>query len=102
MIREPRTHVRILIYRTWVIESPSLAVPLVSILMKFNYIGMFSLCSLSLVKQVTRSPDGKMIKLLTFDILFCHHDIRSKTRGRMTTAATFSRQNNTGSRAYTT
>ena len=42
MTRKPRTHVRILIYRTWAFESPSLAVPLVSILMKFNCIGMFS------------------------------------------------------------
>ena len=45
MIRKPRSHVRILIYRTWAIESPSLAVPLVSILMKFNCIGMFFIFS---------------------------------------------------------
>ena len=41
--------------------------------------------------------DRKMIKLLTFDTdlisCFRHHDIRAKTRSRMTTATTFSRQN---------
>ena len=43
MTRKPRSHVIILIYRTWAFESPSLAGPLVSILMMFNCIGMFFL-----------------------------------------------------------
>ena len=33
---------------------------------------------------------------------FRHHDIRAKTRPRMTTATTFSCQNDAGSRLYTT
>ena len=33
---------------------------------------------------------------------FRHLDILAKTRGRVTTATTFSRQNDAGSRAYTT
>jgi len=44
-----------------------------------------------------RSPDPKIIKLLTFR----HHDILAKTRSRMTTATTFSRQNDADSRART-
>ena len=35
-------------------------------------------------------------------IYFCHYDILPKTRCRMTTAITFSRQNDAGSRVYTT
>ena len=35
-------------------------------------------------------------------IYFCHYDILLKTRCRMTTAITFSRQNDAGSRVYTT
>ena len=31
-----------------------------------------------------------------------HQDIRAKTRSKMTTATTFSRQNDAGSRTYTT
>ena len=46
------------------------------------------LALLSLVKEVTRSPDRKMIKLLKFDISFRHHDIRAETRSRMTKATT--------------
>ena len=45
------------------------------------------------MKEVTRSPAHKMIKLLTFDILFPPLRHHAKTRSRMTTAATFSRQN---------
>ena len=41
-------------------------------------------------KKVKHSPDLKMIKLLTFDILFSRHDIHIKTRSKMTTATTFS------------
>ena len=33
---------------------------------------------------------------------FRQHDIRAKTRSRVTTATTFSRQNDAGSRANTT
>ena len=49
------------------------------------------------------SPDSKMIKLLTFDNLFPPlYDILAKTRRRMTTAITFSRQNDASSRVSTT
>ena len=57
---------------------------------------------LSLLKEVKPCPDGKMIKFLTFDNLFRHYDILAKTRSRTTTAITFSRQNDAGSRANTT
>ena len=50
------------------------------------------------MKEVTPPPDRKMIKLLTFDILFSPFDILAKTRSRVTTATTFSRQNDAGSR----
>ena len=43
-----------------------------------------------------------MLKLLKFDNLFRHYDILAKTRSRMTTAITFSRQNDEGSRTSTT
>ena len=57
---------------------------------------------LPLVKEVTPSPDRKTIKLLTFDNLFPpHFDILAKTRSRVTTATSFSRQNDAGSRAST-
>ena len=50
------------------------------------------------MKEVTPLPDRKMIKLLTFDILFFRHfDILAKTRSRVTTATAFSRQNDAGS-----
>ena len=42
-----------------------------------------------------------MIKLLTFDNLFPRFNILTKTRSRVTTATTFSRQNDSGSRALT-
>ena len=54
------------------------------------------------MKEVKRFHPCKMIKLLTFDNLFRHHDIRAKPRGTMTTATTFSRQNDAGSRACPT
>ena len=43
-----------------------------------------------------------MIKFLTFETCFRYYDILSKTRGRMTKAITFSRQNDVGSRARNT
>ena len=52
------------------------------------------------MKEVTRFPDRKMVKqLLSW---FRQHVIRAKTRSRMTTATTFSRQNDAASRASTT
>ena len=36
----------------------------------FYHFSLEKLALLPLVKEVTRSPDGKMTKLLTFDILF--------------------------------
>ena len=52
------------------------------------------------MKEVTRSLDRKMILTLqTFDTRFPYFDILAKIRGRMTTATTFSRQNDAGSRA---
>ena len=52
------------------------------------------------MKEVTRFPDRKMVKqLLSW---FRQHVIRAKTSSRMTTATTFSRQNDAASRASTT
>ena len=53
---------------------------------------------LPLVKEVTRSPDRKMIKLPTLITRFPHFP---KIRSRVTTATTFSRENDAGSRAST-
>ena len=52
--------------------------------------------TLFLLKEVKPSPECKMITVLTFLICFCHYDVFSR---RMTTATTFSRQNDVGSRA---
>ena len=60
------------------------------------------LALLSLLKEVEPSPDCKMLKLLTFDNLFPPYDILAKTRSKITTATTLSRQNDAGSRASTT
>ena len=77
------------------------------------------LALLTLVEEATPSPDRKMIKLPTFDKLFpnlvsrekrsgdevaCFRDfdILAKIRSRVTTAITFSRQNDAGSHASTT
>ena len=60
------------------------------------------LALLPLVKEVTPSPDRQVIKLLTFDNLFPPLDILAKTRSRVTTATTFSRQNGAGSRVSNT
>jgi len=57
---------------------------------------------LSLLKEVKPSPDGKIIKPLTFDNLSDQYDILGKTSSRMTTATVFSGQNNTGSHVSTT
>ena len=60
---------------------------------------------LSLLKEVKPSPDENMIKLQTFDNLFPrvgHCDILAKTRSRMTTATSFSRQNDAVSPVSTT
>ena len=64
-----------------------------------------NLSMLSLLKEVKPSPDENMIKLQTFDNLFPrvrHYDILAKTRSRMTTATSFSRQNDAGSPVSTT
>ena len=42
-----------------------------------------------------------MVNPLAFDNLFPHFDIPAETRSRMSTATTFSRQNDSGSRACT-
>ena len=62
------------------------------------------LARLFILNEVNRSPDGKMMKLHTFDNLFPQptNDIRAKTRSRMTAAITFSRQNDVGSRVSNT
>ena len=54
------------------------------------------------MKEVTPSPGRKMIKRLTFDNLFPHYNILAKTRSRVKTATTFSRQNDAGSRVNNT
>ena len=56
----------------------------------------------NILKEVKHSPDGKIIKLVTFHYYFSHYDIFAKTRGRMTTAITLSRQNDAGSRVSNT
>ena len=56
----------------------------------------------NILKEVKHSPDGKVIKLLTFHYYFSHYDIFAKTGSRMTTAITFSRQNDAGSRVSNT
>ena len=66
----------------------------------FYHISQEKLALLPLLKEVSRFPHRKMIKLLV--TCFRHYDIRVKTRSRMTTATTFSRQNDAGSRACTT
>ena len=46
------------------------------------------------MKEVTHSLDRKMILTLqTFDTRFPHFDILARSRSRVTTATTFSRQN---------
>ena len=56
------------------------------------------------MKEATRSPVRKIIKLLTFDILSVFPSLRylAKTRSSMTTATTFSRQNDVVLRQRTT
>ena len=56
------------------------------------------------MKEATRSPVRKIIKLLTFDILSVFPSLRylAKTRSSMTTATTFSRQNDVVLRWRTT
>ena len=69
------------------------------------FIVLFSpekLAMLSFLKEVKTSLDRKMRKLLTLDKLYPHYDTLTKTRSRMTTATTFSRQNDAASRASTT
>ena len=69
----------------------------------FYYISLKKLALLPLVKRVTRFPHRKMIKLLlTLISCFCYHDIRAKTRRRVTAATTYSHQNDACSRACTT
>ena len=60
---------------------------------------------LSLLKEVKPSPNENMITLQTFGNLFPrvrHCDILAKTRGRMATATSFSRQNDVGLPVSTT
>ena len=62
----------------------------------FYHFSLKKFALLPLVKEVTPSPDRKMIKLLTLIFLincFRYFDILAKTRSRVTTASTFSRQN---------
>ena len=56
---------------------------------------------LSFLQEVKTSLDCKMRKLLTLDKLYPHYDILAKTRSGMTTATTFSRPSDAGSRAST-
>ena len=65
----------------------------------FTFDSPGKLALLSLLKEVAPSSDHKMIKLVTFDILFRRYDNLAKTRSEMTTAIVFSRQNDAGSRA---
>ena len=54
------------------------------------------LALLSLLKEVKPSPDHNLIKLVTFNNLFPPLRLLANTRTRMTTAITFSRQNDAG------
>ena len=60
------------------------------------------LALLSLLKEVKPSPDHNLIKLDHLITRFHHCDILANTRTRMTTAITFSCQNDAGSRASNT
>ena len=69
----------------------------------FYYFSQKKLARLFILNEGKPSPNSRMIKLLTIDNLFPRHfDILAKTRGRMTTAITFSRQNDAGSRVIDT
>jgi len=68
-------------------------------------VSLEKLALLTLAKEVTSSPDRKVMKILTFDQLFPplrHSMDNRKTRSRVTTATTFSRQNDAGLRVPTT
>ena len=65
----------------------------------FHFILSKIVALLSVLKEVKRSADRKMIKLLTFDNLFPSLRYSRQIRGRLTTAITFSRQNDAGSSA---
>ena len=66
------------------------------------YYGMFTVfikyksppSLIKMERSLKPSPAGKMVKLFTFG----NYDILAKTRSGKTTAITFSRQNDTGSR----
>ena len=57
---------------------------------------------LFLMEKVQPFPSCKMTKHLKFDNLFPPYEILTKTCGRMTTAITFSRQNDVDSQVSTT
>ena len=69
----------------------------------FYFLSPKKLVRLFTLKDVKPSPESKIIKLLTFDNLFLllRHS-RAKPRSGMTTAITFSRQNDAGSRLSNT
>ena len=62
------------------------------------------LVGLFILREVKSFPDSKMINSNFLHLITCsrHFDIPAKTRSRMTTATTFSRQNDTGSRVSNT
>ena len=70
----------------------------------FYFFSPEDLALLTLLRKVKPFLNHKMIKLLTFGNLFppLHSDILAKTCSRVTTAITFSRQNDAGSRKRTT
>ena len=61
------------------------------------------LVRLFILRVVKPSPDSKMIKT-SYILITCsrHYDILAKTRSRMTTVITFSRENDAGTRASNT
>ena len=62
-----------------------------------------SMFFLLLLKEIKRPFERKMIKSLAFDNFYCHYDnLAIKTRTKMTTAITFSRQNDAFSGGRTT
>ena len=70
----------------------------------FTFFSQKKLARLFILKEAKPSPDGKMIKLHTFDNLFPPptNDIRARTRSGMTAAITLSRQNDARSHASNT
>ena len=71
-----------------------------------SFIALFflskKLAQSTFLKKISVLPVAKRLNRLTVDKSVRHYDILAKTRSKMTTTITFSRQNDAGSRAITT